>query len=119
MKSIRLALASILTTTASAWATPAPLTLTYIQLVDIVQHADADLSTIPGFVGAHLTLDLRPSAIHPYFIASGHAHGLTFICQTGFETFAGGPVTATVIRFERGEDARDYVKLDACTALER
>ena len=44
---------------------------------------------------------------------------MAFICQVGFEDFVGGPVTATVIRFEPGEDGRDFVKLDACTGLER
>ena len=44
---------------------------------------------------------------------------MAFICQVGFETFAGGPVTATLVQYERGEDARDYVKLNGCNPLER
>ena len=119
MKSIRLALASILATTASAWAAPAPLTLTHSQLVEIVQHADPDLNALHGFVGAHLIIDLRPIPSQPYFAAAGHQHGIAFTCEIGFGDFAGGPVTATLISYELGEDGRDFVKLGGCTALER
>jgi hypothetical protein len=121
MKSIALVFAAIIATTASAWATPAPspTSLTHSQLIEIVQHADADVNIIPGLVGAHLLLDLRPSTKHPYFVAADNVHGIAFICQVGFEDFAGGPVAATVIGHERGEDGRDYVKLNGCTGLER
>ena len=121
MKSIALALASILTITASAWSAPAPapISLTHSQLVQIVQRADGDPHTARGFVGAHLVLDLRQISGQPFFAAFGNPHDIAFICQAGFEDFAGGPVTATLVEYERGEDGRDYVKLDGCTALER
>lgn len=121
MKSIALALASILAITASAWAAPAstPLTLTHSQLVEIVQNADADLSALPGFVGAHIVLDLRKIPLQPYFAAAGHPHGLVFTCQISFEDDGGGPVTATLLNYEVSEDGRDFVKLGGCTALER
>lgn len=120
MKSIALALASILAVTASAWAAPASATsLTHTQLLEIVRNANDDPITLKSLAGAHLVIDLRPSNTYPYFVAAGGIHDMAFICQTGFETFAGGPVTATVIRYERGEDGRDFVKLDACTGLER
>lgn len=73
MKLFHLALAAILATTAAAWATPtpAPISLTHSQLVKIVQHADANLNSLPGFVGAHLVLDIRPIPSQPYFAAAG------------------------------------------------
>ena len=121
MKSITLAFVAVLATTTSAWSAPAsaPLTLTHSQLIEVVQRASGDPQTTRGFVGAHLVLDLRPSTKHPYFVAAGNAHGLAFICQSGFEGFAGGPVAATLVEYERGEDGRDYVKLAGCTGLER
>ena len=120
MKSIALALASILSVTSAAWATPAPATpLTHSQLVEIVQSASDDPGTLKDLAGAHIVLDLRPGTTYPYFAAAGDRHGIAFICQVGFETFAGGPVTATVIRYEPGEDGRDFVSLAACTPLER
>ena len=117
MKSIFLALASILAVTSSAWSAPAPLTHT--QLLEIVQHATDDPGTLKNLAGAHIVLDLRPSNTHPHFVAAGHVHGLAFICQSDFEGFAGGPVTATLISYEPGEDDRDHVKLSGCTAQER
>ena len=121
MKSIALAFAAILATTASAWATPAPapLTLTHSQLVEIVRRAEGDPHNVRGFIGAHIALDLRPISGQPFFAAAGNVHGLAFICQNDFEDFAGGPVAATIVEYGRGEDGRDFVKLDACTALER
>lgn len=123
MKSIALALASILAATSAAWAIPAPLTLTHGQLIEIVQRTGRDPHSQPGFVGAHLTLDLRPG-IYPYFAAAGDPRGEAFICQPGFENFAGGHVTATILKYEHGEyahgeDFRDYVTLSDCNALER
>ena len=117
MKSTALALASILSITSAAWS--APITLTNDQLVEIVQHATDDPRTLKDLAGAHIVLDLRPSTAHPYFIAAGNVHGVAFICQTGFENFEGGPVTATVVRYEPGQDGRDHVMLDGCTGLER
>ena len=117
MKSIFLALASILAVTSSAWSAPAPLTHT--QLLEIVQHATDDPGTLKNLAGAHIVLDLRPSNTHPHFVAAGHVHGLAFICQTGFENFSGGPIAATLINYERGEDGRDFVKLGGCTPQER
>lgn len=118
MKSITLALAAILATTSAAWATPVPLTLTHSQLAGIV-HSDIDPHTVPGFIGAHLVLDLRKIPLQPYFAAASDLHGIAFTCQIGFEDDGGGPVTATLVSYEVGEDGRDYVKLDGCTALER
>lgn len=118
MKSIRLALASILATTAAAWANPAPAT-PLTQLAEIVRNANDDPGILMGLAGAHIVIDLRSGTTYPYFVAAEDRRGIAFICQVGFEDFAGGPIAATVIRYERGEDARDYVKLDACTALER
>ena len=117
MKSIATAFAAILVTTSAAWS--ASLTLTHSQLVDIVQHADADLSTLPGFVGAHLVLNLRKIPLQPYFAAADDQHGIVFTCQIGFESGGGGPVTATLVSYEIGEDGRDFAKLDGCTSLER
>ena len=54
--SIAATVAAILATTAIAWAEPSPPTLTYGQLANVVQHADADLHAVPGFVGAHLRM---------------------------------------------------------------
>lgn len=120
MKSIRLALASILATTAAAWAAPAPATsLTHTQLIAIVQSANDDPGVLRDLAGAHIVLDLRPGIAYPYFAAAEDRHGIAFICQTGFEDFAGGPVAATVIRYELGEGGRDFVKLDGCTGQER
>lgn len=123
MKSIAFAFAAIIATTTAAWSAPAtapaPLTLTHSQLVEIVQRADGDPRTTRGFIGAHLVLDLRPIPKQPYFVTAGNVHGLAFICQTGFENFEGGPVTATLVQYERGEDSRDYIKLDGCTGQER
>ena len=121
MKSIALALAAILATTSAAWATtaPAPITLTHNQLIELVQRAEGDPHTTRGFVGAHIALDLRPISGQPFFAAVGNVLGLVFICQNGFEDFGGGPVAATLSSYERGEDGRDFVKLDGCTALER
>ena len=119
MKAIGIAFAAILATTSASWSAPAPITLTHSQLVEIVQRADGDPRTTRGFIGAHLVLDLRPSTKYPYFVAAGGIHDMAFICQVGFETFAGGPVTATLVQYERGEDARDYVKLNGCNPLER
>ena len=119
MKSIALALAAIIATTTAAWAAPAPLALTYTQLVEIVQSATDDPGVLKDLAGAHIVLDLRPSAIPPHFIAINNAHGLAFTCQPGFETFAGGPVAATLISYELGNDGRDFVKLDGCTGQER
>lgn len=123
VKSIAFALASILATTAAAWAAPAQvpptLTLTHRQLVDIVHHVDGDPNTIPGFIGAHLDLDLRQIPKQPYFVAAKDPHGIAFTCQVGFGDFGCGPVAATLVSYERGEDARDFVKLDACTPQER
>ncbi|MEP6588927.1 MAG: hypothetical protein ABJA84_09260 [Polaromonas sp.] len=118
MKSIALALAAIIATTSSAWATPAT-PLTYSQLVEIVHNANDDPSTLESLAGTYLVLNLRPSTKYPYFAAAGNVHGLAFICQTGFEDFTGGPVAATLVEYERGEDGRDYVKLGGCTGLER
>ena len=117
--SIAASVAAILATTAIAWAEPSPITLTHSQLIEIVQNADADLNSIPGFAGAHLVLDLRPILKQPYFAAAGHPHGIAFTCQVGFGDFGGGPVAATLINFELGEDGRDFVKLDGCTGMER
>ena len=121
MKSIALALAAILATTSAAWATPAPapLTLTHDQLIQIVQRAGGDPLTVRGFVGAHIALDLRPIPGQPFFAFAGTPHGIAFICENGFENFAGGPVAATLVSYERGEDGRDFVKLGACNQLER
>lgn len=121
MKSLHLALASILATTATAWATtaPAPITLTHSQLVEIVRRANGDPHTTRCFVGAHLVLDLREIPNQPFFAFAGNPHGIAFTCQAGFEDFAGGPVSATLISYERGEDGCDFVKLGACTAQER
>lgn len=119
MKSIALAFAAILATTSAAWSAPAPSPLTHTQLLEIVRNANDDPITLKSLAGAHLVIDLRPSNTYPYFISSGHANGIAFICQTAFEDFGGGPVTATLVQYERGEDARDYVKLDACTPQER
>lgn len=119
MKSIFLALAVILATTAAAGAAPAPLAVTHSDLVEIVQRAYGDPRTTRGFVGAHLALDLRPGAAYPYFVAAGDRHGIAFICQVGFEDFDGGPVAATLVSYEPGEDGRDFVKLDGCTGQER
>ena len=119
MKSIALALAAILATTAAAWSAPTPLALTHTQLLEIVLNASDDPSTLKSLAGAYLVLDLRPSTKYPYFVAAGHVHGLAFICQPGFENFAGGPVTATLVSYEPGEDGRDFAKLGGCTALER
>lgn len=120
MKSICLAFAAIIATTTAAWATPAPATpLTYTQLFEIVQSASDDPRTLKSLAGAHIVLDLRPSAIRPHFIAINNAHGIAFTCQLGFESFAGGPVTATLIAYEPGEDGRDHVTLTGCTAQER
>ncbi|WP_041377667.1 hypothetical protein [Polaromonas naphthalenivorans] len=119
MKSIVLAFAAVIATTATAWATPTPITLTHTQLTEIVQSASDDTGTLKSLAGVHLVIDLRPGAMYPYFVAADNVHGLAFICQVGFEDFGGGPVTATVIRYERGEDGRGYVKLDACTPQER
>lgn len=117
MKSIALALAAIIATTSSAWAAPAPLT--YTQLLEIVQSASDDPGTLKDLVGSHLVIDLRPGTTHPYFAAAGDRRGLAFTCQDGFGDFAGGPVTATLIAYEPGQDGRDFVKLDGCTGLER
>ena len=119
MKSIALALAAIIATTTTAWAAPAPLALTHTQLLEIVQHASDDPSTLKSLAGAYSVLDLRSSTAPPYFIAAGNVHGVAFICQPGFENFEGGPVTATLISYELGQDGRDFVKLGGCTGLER
>ena len=121
MKSIALALAAIIATTSAAWSAPAPapITLTHSQLVQIVQRAEGDPHTVRGFVGANLVLDLRPIPGQPFFAYAGNPHGIAFVCQIGFEGFAGGPITATLVEYERGEDGPDFVKLDGCTALER
>ena len=119
MKSTALTLASILSVTSAAWPAPAPITLTHTQLIAIVQSANDDPGVLRDLAGVHVVLDLRPSTKYPYFVAAGGIHDMAFICQVGFEDFVGGPVTATVIRFEPGEDGRDFVKLDACTGLER
>lgn len=117
MKSIRLALASILATTTAAWSAPAPVTLTHSQLVEIVRHATDDPRTLKDLAGAHIVIDLRPGTTH--FVAAEDRHGLAFTCQDGFENFGGGPVTATVVKYEPGENNRDYVALGACTPQER
>ena len=123
MKSIALALAAILSVTSVAWSapatSPAPLTLTHSQLLEIVQSASDDPGTLKGLAGAHIVIDLRPIPSQPYFAAAKQIHGMAFTCQSDFEDFAGGPVTATLIRFERGEDGRDFIKLGGCTAMER
>ena len=120
MKSFIIAFAAVLATTSSAWATPAQPTLTHSQLVEIVRRAEGDPHTVRGFVGANLVLDLRPIAAQPFFAFAGDQHGIAFICQTDFEEgFAGGPVAATLVSYELGEDGRDFVKLGGCTAMER
>ena len=121
MTSIAFAFSAVLATTTAAWSAPAPtpITLTHSQLTEIVQRAEGDPHTVRGFLGANLVLDLRPITGQPFFVAEGYTHGIAFICQAGFEDFAGGPITATLVEFERGEDGRDFVKLGACTALER
>lgn len=107
MKSI--VLASILAVTPAAWATPTPtpLALTHGQLVEIVHHADADLNTAPGFVGALLIFELCSSNTHPYFVAAEDRRGIAFIYQTDLEGLAGGPVAATLVSYECREDACD------------
>lgn len=119
MKSTALALASILSVTSAAWSAPAPSPLTYTHLAEIVQSASDDPRILKSLVGAHLVLDLRPDATHPHFVAAENIHGMAFICQSDFGDFAGGPVAATVIKFEPGEDDRDHVKLSGCTTQER
>ena len=119
MKSIALAFAAVLATTSAAWSAPAPITLTHSQLFEIVQRAEGDPDTTRGFVGAHLTLDLRPIQNQPFFAFAGDQHGIAFICQPDFESSSGGPITVTLVEYERGEDGRDFVKLNGCTALER
>lgn len=121
MKSIALAFAAVLATTTAAWSAPAPapITLTHSQLVEIVQRAEGDPHTVRGFVGANLVLDIRPIPGQPFFAFAGTPHGIAFICENGFENFAGGPVAATLVSYERGEDGRDFVKLGACNQLER
>ena len=121
MKKIAIAFAAVLATTAIAWATPAPApsTLTHNQLVEIVQRAGGDPLTTRGFVGARVALDICPIPGQPFFAAEGNAHGIAFVCQTDFENGAGGLVTATLSSFERGEDGRDFIKLDDCTQVER
>ena len=116
---IAASVAAILATTTIAWAEPSPATLTYSQLAKVVQHADADLNAVPGFVGANLKFDLRPIPKQPYFAAAIDPHGIAFTCQKDFVDFAGGPVAATLVSYERGADGRDHVKLDGCTAQER
>ena len=119
MKSIALALAAILATTSAAWSAPASAPLTYTHLLEIVQSATDDPGTLRDLVGAHLAPDLRPSAIKPYFISAGDASGPAFACQDEFEGFEGGPVTATLIAYEPGDDRRDHVTLTGCTTQER
>ena len=117
MKSIALALAAIIATSSSAWAAPVPLA--YTQLAEIVRNASDDPGTLKSLAGAHLVIDLRPGTTHPHFVAAEDRHGLAFTCQDGFENFGGGPVTATLIKYELGEDGRDFVNLSACTPQER
>ena len=122
MTSIAFAFSAVLATTTAAWSAPAPtpITLTHSQLTEIVQRAEGDPHTVRGFLGANLVLDLRPITGQPFFVAEGYTHGIAFICQNDFEEgFAGGPVTATLLSYERGEDSRDFVRLNGCTALER
>jgi hypothetical protein len=116
MKSIALALVAVLAVTSAAWSEAA--TLRHSQLVSIVD-ADIDPNTFPGFVGANIVLDLRKIPLQPYFAAASDHHGIAFTCQTDFADFAGGPVAATLVSYERGEDGRDFVKLGGCTAQER
>ena len=119
MKSIVSAFAAILATTATAWFTPAPFALTHSQLIEIVHNANDDPGTLKSIAGAHIVTDLRPSAIRTHFIAAGNVLGMALICQSDFGDFAGGPVAATLLSYEHGEDARDFVKLSGCTSMER
>lgn len=114
MKSTALALAAILATTANAWATS--VEMSYDDLIVVVQRASHDPVQVHGLLGSSVDLDLRPNSKKPYYRALSAEDGLVFICQTSFDDFAGGPIKATLSKFELGDDGADFLTLSGCTA---
>ena len=102
-------------TTPTAPAAP----LSYDQLSYALHIAAHDAYELSGFVGAAVHLNLWPLSGVSSFVSAADIHGMTFVCQAGFADFAGGPVNATITKYEAGDDRRDVVTLDGCTPLER
>ena len=93
--------------------------LSYEQLSAAIRYAEHDTYSLSGFIGAPVSLDLRPVRGQSYFASTANVQGIAFACSINFTDFTGGPVKATIARFEFGEDSRDFIALDGCTAQER
>jgi hypothetical protein len=101
-------------------AAPMPVgQFNYEQLSSAVRLAEHDVYNLSGFIGAAVSLDLRPIRGQSYFASATDPQGIAFVCPISFTDFTGGPVKDTIDKFEFGEDRRDFIKLDGCTPQER
>ena len=114
-----LALTTLLFLSFSCAATTPTTSLNYEQLSAAVKQSNRTSNELSGLAGTHLTLDLRSVSGQPYLASSADLQGMAFICQNELTNFTGGPVNATLLRYEMGEDRHDLVTLDGCTPLER
>ena len=114
-----LALTALLFFSFSCAATTPTTSLNYEQLSAAVKQSDRTSNELSGLAGTPLTLDLRSTSGRPYLASSADLHGMTFICQNELTDFTGGPVNATLLKYEMGDDRRDLVTLEGCTQLER
>jgi len=114
-----LATAALFIASVSCAATMPVGQLSYEQLSGAVQLAEHDVYNLSGFIGASVSLDLRPIRGQSYFASATDPQGIAFVCPVSFTDFTGGPVKATIARFEFGEGSRDFIKLDGCTPQER
>lgn len=114
-----LATAALFVASVSSAATTPTGQLNYEQLSTAVQYAEHDTYSLSGFIGAPVSLDLRLIRGQSYFASASDLQGIAFVCPASFTDFTGGPVKATIAKFEFSEDNRDFIKLDSCTAQER
>ena len=114
-----LATAALFIASVSCAATTPVGQLNYDQLSGAVRLAEHDVYNLSAFIGASVSLDLRPIRGQSYFASAADPQGIAFVCPTSFTDFTGGPVKATIARFEFGEDRRDFITLDGCTPQER
>ena len=114
-----LALTALLFFSFSCAATTSTTSLNYEQLSAAVKQSNRTSDEMSGLAGTPLTLDLRSVSGQPYLASSADLHGMAFICQNGLNDFTGGPVNATILKYEMGDGRRDLITLDGCTPLER
>lgn len=93
--------------------------LSYEQLSAAIRYAEHDTYSLSGFIGAPVSLDLRPVRGQSFFASASDLQGIAFVCPASFTNFSGSPVKATIAKFEFSENSRDFIRLDDCTPQER